>query len=345
MQRAKWLMRWFWCFVVLWFATGIAQALVLHPEHEPNEGFSRPAGAVVGRWSNNASCVAISPNYVVTVRHANGGVGSRVYFQGIEYIVREVWNEPTDDGAAADLRICRIEKLNGSPANLNDYVELYTSRDEIGTPIVVSGYGKGRGSGIPDERNPVGYLWSGSANQMQRWGQNQIEDIATVQSGSYQSSVLVDYFDLPGISGSQTEFEAAAAEWDSGGGWFIYQDNQWKLAGLSSYVLTLNSSRFNPKDWNYAIRISSYADWIGTNVNEPECRQQPGGDIDGDCQITMSDLHALLESWLAQDCDVTNDYCHGADLAEPFGKIDFADYAVLAGHWLQCNLEPAWGCE
>ena len=147
---------------VMFILASPVRALVLHPEHEPDVSWTnKPVDNVVGRWTTNASCVAISPNYILTVRHAGGGVGSSVYFDGVTYIVAQVWNEPADDGETADLRVCRIEMVNGGPANLNDYVGLYTTRDEVRRKkyIVIGGYGKGRGAGIPDNVNPVGYSW------------------------------------------------------------------------------------------------------------------------------------------------------------------------------------------
>jgi hypothetical protein len=323
-------------------------ALVLHPDHEPDTSWTnRPADDVVGRWSTNASCVAISPNYILTVRHAGGGVGSSVYFGDVAYVVREVWNEPADDGKAADLRVCRIEKASGGPANLSDYVGLYTSSDEARKKknIVTGGYGKGRGAGIPDDVNPVGYSWSGSTNQMLRWGQNQIEDAVEANTGTYISSTLTANFDEPGAAGSATEYEAAIAAWDSGCGWFIFDGEQWKLAGIGAYVEHADASYFNPPDFNMAVRVSSYDDWIESVLVEPECSGALPGDVNGDCQINFSDLETLLQYWLAEDCDMTNDFCGGADLAEPYGKIDMADYVALVSQWYQCNLVPEWGCE
>jgi hypothetical protein len=54
------------------------------------------------------------------------------------------------------------------------------------------------------------------------------------------------------------------------------------------------------------------------------------GNINGDCDIDMSDLALLAEQWLQTNCG----QCNGADLTGDW-KVDFADFAALAANWLE----------
>jgi autotransporter-associated beta strand protein len=78
----------------------------------------------------------------------------------------------------------------------------------------------------------------------------------------------VSYFDDYGVAG-RVPYEAAVAEWDSGGGWFLQSGVAWKLAGLTMGASPADRSYFRgllqpPSGGStlYAIRISAYDEWI-----------------------------------------------------------------------------------
>lgn len=253
------------CFVlVLPLLTVHTLAVVLHPDGEPDleTWTDRPHEDVLGRWATNASCVAVTAEYVVTTRHQGGGVGSSVYFGDpeIEYKVVHVWTEP----AGADLRVCRIEEPSGDPAMLKQYVLPYESDDETGRTVVIGGCGKGRGDtyfNADDE--PTGYRWLGDNNMRRRWGQNRVDDSSTGSGAGYTSDIVIADFDALDTG---REFEAAIAEWDSGGGWCIFDedDDQWKVAALSRAASSapVRTSLYEPPGYIDAVRLSSYAQWI-----------------------------------------------------------------------------------
>lgn len=261
---------------LLLFCSASSQAVVVHPEDDPPTGLSAPNSNVVGRWAGNASAVAIGPNHILTTRHQGAGVGVAVNFGGTNYFAVE----QTLFGSA-DLRLVRIAQDVGdtTPANLTQFVDLYTHNDEVGQVVVIGGFGKGRGAalqtgGLVD----YGYLWSGADNTAQRFGANLVEGAANVIAGSLTSNTLVIDFDDIG-TGGYTDFEAAVAKFDSGGGWFINDAGQWKLAALSAYAdddTPSGQTNFrdsvtglpNP-DLNYGVRISPLAGGIFAAIPEP----------------------------------------------------------------------------
>jgi len=290
-----------WMLIITSILTGPVFALVLHPDGEPDleTWTDKPHAEVVGRWGTNGSCVAVGPNYIVTTRHQGGGTNTSVYFgqPPREYKVAEVWLEPSDDGKA-DLRICRIVKAAGGPAALTHYVTPYEDDDELGSDVVIGGYGKGRGADVLDAHDElIGYYWQGSNNQTQRWGRNRIDATTSATGAGYTSYVIVGDFDP---FTQNRSLEAAIAEWDSGGGWFVSDsDQQWKLTGLSRAVSNFDQSLFNPTTIMDAVRIGPYAEWILAITDRPDSDadgivddsdncidipnpDQPDNDADGD---------------------------------------------------------------
>ena len=300
-------------------------AVVLHPDGEPNliEWTDRPDLDVVGRWStgeDGASCVAVATNAIITTRHQGGGIGTSVWFGGIEYTVEEIINEPNN----VDLRICRVKrKIPG--ATYLKYTPLYTLTDERNKEIVMGGYGKGRGIPVSDA-NGNGFSWTGD-NQTRRWGTNRILNLnwyEVIDASVYTSDTIKSTF---GPSGA-TPYEATVAQHDSGGGWYIKDgDGNWSLAALNAYVQYANASYYSPAEHQWGIRISSYADWISQNTPP-----RLDGDYSGDNEINFIDFSILAANWERLDCLANND-CNGVD-SEPDGDVDLVDLAAFLESWL-----------
>ncbi len=321
------------------------KGIILHPAGEPNLATwqDRPSTEVIARWSYNASCVVVSPNCIVTTRHQGGGTGSVVVVGGVSYTIDRIWNHPE-----ADLRVVR---LNG--AAFNDFVDLYDTSQEVGRNLVIYGYGRTRDSELTNLGTTYGYTWAQQGNTVLGMGTNRVNSTATDDPAStYVSELLTADFDGLG-SGFATQYECAIASYDSGGGWFIKQSGQWKLAGLSRGVephyevdheddsdYLLEESWFRNReqpelpdpDYLDAIRISPYADWIRLALVSP----MPG-DLNEDLQVDFADLAILCSYWGSSDC-VEPDFCEGADF-EPDGDVDFDDLAWFAAHWLTPDLD------
>ncbi len=244
-----------------------ATAIVLHPSDDPPTGLSTPADSVVGRWANGASAVAIASDFIITTRHQGGGIGTTVTFGGNAYTVAEIFNHPT-----ADLRVVRIETPGGAPAGLTDFVGIYSQTDEVGQVAVLGGFGEGRGADVSNGLVNVGYEWAGFASRQLRWGANLINGsgLATIDpltsGGGFTSDVLRATFEdeLSGVNA-----EASLAFGDSGGGWFLLDGGQWKVAGLSRAVQNTNEAIYSPPELLDSVRLSSYVGFINSIVPEP----------------------------------------------------------------------------
>ena len=331
---------------------GAAQAVILHPgECEPNlvEWTDRPQADVVGRWGNNASCVAISPNCVVTTRHQGAGVGTAVHIGQTLYHVEQVWNYPdtTDpensDYGTVDLRVAKL-----AAADLEHYVDLYTGRssDLRGADIVIGGYGLGRGAELKSSGMTYGYAWQDTSlcgNRCLRWCTNRIDAtwnnvIVTNHDGGLdnnQDCVVAD-FDDPWT----TRYEGAVAGFDSGSGWFVKTEGQWQLAGVAWSVEHAENRQAwfrSPADPNiprpdemYALRMNSYADWVHS-VLDTICSDPPRGDINGDCRIDLTDMAYLAAKWRRQGC-LESSLCDGSDINGD-GDVDLTDLAEIAANY------------
>ena len=266
-------------FVLLSLALLLVQStgfgIVLHTDDEPND---RPADEVVGRWSSNSSCVVISPNHVLATRHQGGGGSTTVRIGGTSYKVAQISNISVED--PADLRVVRITTIDGQLANLADYVPLYTGTEEKQKSTAICGFGQGRGATLYNDSNePYGYTWAGTSNTVQRWGANKIEVYTTTTNG-YTSSIILGYFDNIGER-EYVPYEAGPAFWDSGGGWFVKDGGQWKIAGIIQGTERHYETLFDdpdytpgnpldlPEDYFYAVRVSNYDEEITDKITPP----------------------------------------------------------------------------
>jgi len=305
-------------------------AVISHPDNEPDPTWSdKPSDDVIGKWSSNASAVAIAPNLILTTRHQGGGVGTSVVFAGETYTVVEQYN-CTDGTDQVDLRVARIANAAGVPANLTEYVGVNTVANELNKTFVLGGVGKTRGAELKTGSRVYGYQWD--SLKTLAWGTNRVDQtpFAKVKAlDYYNSKVLQSDFDGP------SDYESAIADGDSGGGWFIQSNNEWYVAGLSAYVERLDATHFRnasfgylDPDVNQAIRVSSYSSFILDDSHYQSWDVAPG-DANWDGMVDNDDLDilktyfgtTLLESgmtWWAQG-DFNSDL-----------RVDFADYSILA---------------
>ncbi len=331
--------------LILSYAPGICHGIILHPDHEPDleTWTDHPPSGSIGRWGSNASCVAVSPKYILTTVHQGGGISTDVQIGGIIYEIEEILAPPKENGRAVDLRLIKLHA-----ANLTDYVEIYTGTKEGSKLVTISGFGKVRSddpdtwlysdSGSnPDPSTLYGYTWTGSGNYRQRWCTNKtstgyIDDYEYITTGGMEliADLIHIDFDAHGVLGS-TIYEGALAMHDSGGPWFAKISNTWRLVGITNLVQYNGASRFDDPDANYAVRVSSYASWIN-GILDNDCDPLEG-DYNGDCIVDIDDLQEMAENFMKSNCGISNNYCQQTDIYRD-GKVDLVDYAKLATLWL-----------
>ena len=313
-------------------------AIILHPQGQPGPDWTdRPHPNTVGKWGTNASCVVVAPDYVITTRHQGGSESTIVTIAGSIYTIDQIWTHP--NFPTADLRLVKLH--NANLAHYSVPYSLETDIAETKQSIVIGGYGMGAGAALQTDEITYGYLWDGTANTTLRWGTNTVDstvDNSTI--GTLTSDILIADFDE--LDENEPEdFQCTLAEYDSGGGWFIKVDDTWKVAGLSHAVEHIDESWFrnpvNPRipdpDYFDAIRISSYADWI-IEMTTPICTNPLVGDFNTDCTINIHDFVHMVEQWLRQDCQPSNNSCDGADLI-PDGSVNLADFAQFTESWAE----------
>ena len=307
----------------------------------------RPDSNVVGRWSSNATFVVVAPNWIVTTRHQITSP-STVNIGGVSYTCHYKTEWTGGPSGNADIRLVRLTTTGGDNPQLAHYAAPYTGTNEVTQEMVLGGYGNGRGAVLQTGGTTYGYEWDNSANTTLRLGTNSIEDTEVASTiGSLTSDIIIADFD--GLNeGQSTIYESTVADHDSGGGWFLPDGGEWKLAGLSrtvdvhyepghqgdpDYILfeAWFRERENPQieqpDHLEAVRVSSYAEWILQTINVD-------GDLTGDDWVDFADFAALAEYWQSDQCAAQNDWCEGADFEPPYGVVDYRDLDYLAQRWL-----------
>lgn len=301
-------------------AFGIARHIDNNPNNIPNQ-------LVVGRWLTNASYVVVAPNWIITTCH-QGGSPTTLTINSIDYTCTY---DPAWKDSSRDIRLVRLLKADGMKANL-PYTPIYTKEDEVGKIVCVGGYGIGVADNLVNvDGIHYGYaLSTANGNSIQRFCNNRV-DFST-------SFKLYAYFDaLDSID--YVADEGMPTLWDSGGGWFIYDDG-WKLAGLSQGIETHGtfyecwfknkySSYFDP-DSMTAIRISANKQWIQAILATDSVT-----DLSNDGITNLNDV-AILQYYWKQTAEIANDWCAGSDI-DRSGVVDMDDAVIIALNWLQMN--------
>ena len=177
----------------------------------------------------------IAPNWAIRARHIGGVGNDKIYYNGTFHQIV--------DGAiigTSDLLLVRVDTPFTNYALMYD--PLSDGESEIGKEVVMVGSsGSTKNPNAPITSN--GTFMNGwnptdlpaSAAGKPNWGRNRVEAIYDDVIGS---EVIATTFDKPTLDNGQPNpryvgaDEAAAYSGDSGGGSFIKQNGQWRLAGL-----------------------------------------------------------------------------------------------------------------
>ena len=281
----------------------------------------QPAYAPVGEMTVSTSGggvlgsgTLVANDWVLTAAHvvdeatsATFSVGGATY-QATEWYVHPAWTGSSSN--SGDLALVHL-------ANVVEGIvpaKLYAGTGEVDTVGTIVGYGQS-GTGLTGAITPAG---------TKRAGQNLIGGLGSV-IGYPDTTLLVD-FDYPNPTATGKaiclDLEYLPAPGDSGGGWFLEENGQTYLAGVTSFLYALDFvADADYGDIAGAVRVSDYIDWI-----QPYLPGKLPGDIDGDALVNLQDL-AILAGTYGQcgtdlPADLTNDGC-----------VNLGDLAMLAGHY------------
>ncbi len=235
---------------------------------------------------NGSSAVAIGPRRIITAGHvANDGQGGdAVPSPGDSFTLTRY-----DDGTASNVTfnmtvasasvpspdiaatnggrpdIAIIEFTTDLPYNGGHYA-LATGPLFVNQEAVLIGWGRGGSTGTNDYDAASTSL--GSVG-VKRWGTNELETIGrgeyTDNNGhAFSSLLLVTSFDNDPLD---TPFEAGVGVNDSGGGLFVLENGEWRLAGVN--VTALGPAGANTGAGSVDLTYAPYADWVNTTIPEP----------------------------------------------------------------------------
>lgn len=222
------------------------------------------------------SAVYLGDGWVLTAAHVGAGP---VVFEGARFAPvpgsAVTLDAPGALGKKADLVLFRVDPPPDLPR-----LGLRKAPVQPGTPLLMMGYGRGRGepAAFEDKR---GYELKLGA--VKRWGTNRAQDSRVPLPGPGSSLTLC--FHTQFTSG-ETPHEAQASPGDSGGAVFARGASHWKLAGLMIAVVAQGRPRKLALygDRTSVADLSFYRDQIlkvtGRKAGKAERRQsrpgQPG---------------------------------------------------------------------
>lgn len=247
-----------------------------------------PVGAIIGGSDEGyygCSGTAISSHWMLTAAHCvdkatsidfylRNQQGGYTAYQGNNWRAHELFNE-TNLFAGWDIGLVHFDQaLDVTPA------KLYQGSNEVGNLGVIAGFGTS-GDGLGGVTSPFG---------VKRAGVNLVSYAFSTEGDGQQ--LLFGDFDPPVDDnpngawdffedGYALPYEYSPAFGDSGGGMFIWENNELYLAGVASFILDLNQ---NDIDADYGdgfaeTRVSSLWGWI--NKNTASVPEPSGGVLAG----------------------------------------------------------------
>ena len=338
--------------IVLGLLCGPAQALIISTNNNLSDtendaglvAMSFPYWQNIG-WrgtrtvGNDGSAIYLGDSWVLTANHVQAGLvqfGNTTYspIYGSGYRIGDT-----------DIFVFRIYNPPDLPS-----VPIATSTPSVGTNVLMLGTGRDQqvdrtywdiSGGVWTEMTPppatweaAGYKWA--SNRVKRWGTNTVSDINQTVSAMQSFFTTFDH--------ANTDYEAQAADKDSGSSVFYQQGGEWKLSGMIFNILTylgqpdytaVDELKLSPYEGNTTIMadLSYYRDDILSAPNDPLLSLP--GDANSDGIVDDTDLTTLAGNWQG----LGKEWRHGDFNGD--GKVDDVDLTILAGNWQESVLLSA----
>ena len=282
------------------------QAVIVFSPEGPIQQTTNPgdgSGWELHGFLGQTTLIPISPHYGINAAHfGTFGPGDTVSFaegpnEGTYTITSEAF---LDSEAGTDLRLFRIDE------SFEAWAPLFTGNSEVGMDLTVFGRGRRAGEEVLVNDDLKGWEWGSFASgRPLSWGRNTIAD-------------LVEGDTLLSFAFNAEPGQGIGAEGDSGGGVFVSDQDQWKLAGINLAVDGPFGFSNDDPDFNAALfdrgglwqgpqgnrtfirnrgvdqpartfstRISPRFDWIRSVVMT--------GDLTNDGRIGLDDIHLLQQ--------------------------------------------------
>ena len=177
-----------------------------------------PAGSgwnYEGQWGSFLG-TPVAPHFFLAAAHV-GQADSKLVYGGVNYPVIAGFQDPFSD--------LIIWQTSGT---FPTYAPMYAKNDETGQRIVAIGRGTQRGTEFDVNGVLRGWNW-GPGDNVQRWGENIVTQIATFTTGP--NDALYAIFDQDGLT-NECHFSTD----DSSGAVFINDAGVWKVAGINYAV-------------------------------------------------------------------------------------------------------------
>lgn len=192
----------------------------------------------VGQFAGGSG-VAISSHHFISTQHQNGQVGNTFTLDGNAYTTTGYTNISN-----SDLRIWSVS------SSLSTYASLFDG-SLVGQDTTLVGYGiHTLGSEVTTTPPPTSHGWEWGGTSGKSWGHNAIDTQITSGGRHY----LLMHFD-------PLTNEGTYGVRDSGGGVFIEDNGEWKLAGLNLAVQSLYAYEDDGSTFNAAIHNGTDLWW------------------------------------------------------------------------------------
>ncbi len=216
----------------------------------PYGSLKKPKGGTIA-WVNGASAVPIGQNLLLTAGHVDAKPGNRVKIGRRTYFIEDVIDHPS---RGVDLSLLRINR------NIRTWYDI-AEPVESGDRVIIGGNGA-----LTYKKGNL-FVWSGKQKQL--WGENIIESTRGNKLRVRLDERILDADGDFAKHNKALEHEAIVSGGDSGGGFFVEQDGELKLAGITVFVTGPKGAARYGSD-AYAIDLSAHTKFLTGAVDDLE---------------------------------------------------------------------------